>query len=346
MKFVVVMSTHNSASLVRRALSSIDDTLSGYSWVLVTADDGSADNTHEVVSTFPTSATLSVHRKFTKATTLSEAKNRALALLAEVPVEFDLVLFVDDDDEMLPARVELARRLTTEGQDVAFGDLEVVGLNGSATVACGGRRLMHRRFSPCASVIRRRWVSAQFWQEVPGVLEDSYSFQLLRREHDLAFCYHRVGPVHRYWRRQDSYSYRKSGVMKATTERAIASSRCYPSFSVQPGNGADLAESVLELWGLKTDAGSFELPASAVVLVPLDVAKVKNSHPGRSNAGWSDELVLAGGLWRCGWPVEWLKVSAKLCQVLDQFDYLSVDERRKFNLVSKLVCSTYHHAKA
>lgn len=330
MKFVVVMATHQVGVLVTRALASVSQSLAGFDWALVLADDASTDDTVSHALCTPVTASYRVTASYDKAPNLAAAKNRAVALLDQVPSDYDLVLFMDDDDEMLPGRVTLAQRMVEEGQEVAFGDLKVSTCGRGGTVANGGVRLWHRRFSPCASVIRRRWVTHNFWQPCHG-LEDSYTFQLLRRQHDLAFCYHPVA-VHHYHRRPGSYSFGRN--LKRCTERLILASKVTPGFTVAPGPGAELTQASLSLWG--HPAGPTVLPAGTAVLTELDTQQLV-THPGRQLTGWNGELEVAGGLWWRGWPVDWLPATPELGPALrGQLDQLSVNQRHIAALVQLL----------
>lgn len=321
MKFVVVIATHQVGVLVSRALESVNQALAGFDWALVLADDASTDDTVSHALCAPVTASYRVTASYDKAPNIAVAKNRAVALLDQVPRDYDLVLFMDDDDEMLPGRVTLAQRMVEEGQEVAFGDLQVSTCGRGGAVTNGGVRLWHRRFSPCASVIRRRWVTPNFWQPCPG-LEDSYTFQLLRRQHDVAFCYHPV-VVHHYHRRPGSYSFGRN--LKRRTEQLIVDSRVTPGLTVAPGPGAELTQASLSLWG--HPVGPTVLHAGTVVLAELDTQKLV-MHPGRQLSGWTNELKAAGGLWWRGWPVDWLPYTPELGPMLrGQLDQLNMNQR-------------------
>src|SRR5262245_34221647 len=112
----VVMATHNGAQWLKRAIDSVEDVLYGRQWVLGVAVDGYDDPTRKLLRSYvfgdgnhgPTrnNGRLSAQRyyfhEFPKGRGVGVAKNAALGMLQEFRESHPWILFMDDDDEMVP----------------------------------------------------------------------------------------------------------------------------------------------------------------------------------------------------------------------------------------------------
>ncbi len=96
----VVMPTHNRAHLVSRAIESVL-AQSHAAFSLIVVDDGSKDDTREVVARFREPRIRHVHRE----TAGGPAEARNTGIRAAGPSGF--LAFLDDDDEWLPRKLEL-----------------------------------------------------------------------------------------------------------------------------------------------------------------------------------------------------------------------------------------------
>ncbi len=103
----VVLSTHNSEKYLPRCLNSIEKSLKGHKWILTLGDDGSSDNTLDVISAHSknTSANYWNVKIFPKAKNVAQAKNRVLRMAKESGEKYPIICFMDSDDEMLPERI-------------------------------------------------------------------------------------------------------------------------------------------------------------------------------------------------------------------------------------------------
>jgi len=106
----VVIPTYNRAPLVERAVSSVLAQVSPSDEVIV-IDDGSTDNTADVLGPFGNRIT---YRR-TANGGVGHARNTGLAL-----AKHSLAAFLDSDDEWLPGKLELQRKLMAARPELAF----------------------------------------------------------------------------------------------------------------------------------------------------------------------------------------------------------------------------------
>lgn len=126
----IIMATYNRAHLLPRAINSVLNQ-SYQNFELIIVDDGSADNTDEVVKSFEDKRI--VYCKLERNKGVSAARNRGLNL-----ARGDYITTLDDDDEFLPQALETAVnkliKLSSEGsKSVRFDciDAERGKLSGS-----------------------------------------------------------------------------------------------------------------------------------------------------------------------------------------------------------------------
>lgn len=97
-KVTVVICTYNRAGLLPRAVESLlTQTYANYEVIIV--DDGSADNTQDVIATFTDPRIRSFRHESNKG--LSTGRNTALTV-----ARGEYIAFLDDDDEYLPNNLE------------------------------------------------------------------------------------------------------------------------------------------------------------------------------------------------------------------------------------------------
>lgn len=118
-----ILPTYNRARLLQRAISSVLAQSSPQDEIIV-VDDGSTDNTPEVVAGFGESV------KYIQMDNANAgaARNRGLC-----EAEGDLIAFVDSDDEWLPGKLDLQRSFMAARPDIlfAFTDLVVTDSDGN-----------------------------------------------------------------------------------------------------------------------------------------------------------------------------------------------------------------------
>jgi glycosyltransferase involved in cell wall biosynthesis len=118
----VVLAAHNAGPWLQRCLDSIEVAMEGLHWGLFLADDASTDDTLAIAKAHRTSADYVRIQSFAKARTTGEAKNRALALGADLRETLPAIVHMDADDVMMPGRVRflLAQAVRT-GKPLVHG---------------------------------------------------------------------------------------------------------------------------------------------------------------------------------------------------------------------------------
>ena len=107
----VVIPTYNRAHLLGRAVTSALSQLS-YDDELIIVDDGSTDNTNEVVGAFPDPRIRYIRQTNAGA---GAARNRGVAAATR-----DLIAFLDSDDEWLAGKLALQRKFMEERTEILF----------------------------------------------------------------------------------------------------------------------------------------------------------------------------------------------------------------------------------
>lgn len=112
MKHIVLLSTHNGAAFLPRALAAAEAAFVGTEWLLIAGCDGCTDGSYQAISSAPLSCSYKIIVEFDKAASPAEAKNRAVRLAQPFLNDDAYVYWIDDDDEiLLPARTELQAAL-------------------------------------------------------------------------------------------------------------------------------------------------------------------------------------------------------------------------------------------
>jgi glycosyltransferase involved in cell wall biosynthesis len=184
----VIMATHNTGERVKKALKSIEDCLEGWDWVLCIGDDASKDDTFDIIREHKSSADHFLRVQFDKAKSASpaEAKNRVLAMGKQYREKYPWVLFMDDDDIMLPARIEkLLPFAIKNGHKFAVGDYDVIFEKTGATRdisitnVCDDTEF---KFGPWSTVIHSSLIpeDGKFFSEKVEAHEDALKFWDLR----------------------------------------------------------------------------------------------------------------------------------------------------------------------
>lgn len=205
------MAAHNSERFIERTLSSINATFegSGRQYALVIADDASSDLTLQKARRFQSTAAYRSTLGFPKASCVGESKNRASMMAVPFLEQFPWVLWMDDDDEMLPGRLHLIDRMEEHGQRAAVGDW-IHSFDGGARkeAITGDWSVANRCFSPCMTAIHGSLIpkSGKYFHHAPHNVYEDLSTHTLMSNRGVHWCYHGGSPVHIYHRRGDSWS--------------------------------------------------------------------------------------------------------------------------------------------
>lgn len=208
---VVAMATRNSERFIERTLSSINATFkgSGRQYALVIADDASSDSTLTKARRFQSTAAYRSTLGFTKASCVGESKNRASMMARPFLEQFPWVLWMDDDDEMLPGRLQLIDKMEQHGQKAAVGDW-IHSMEGASKTEriTGDWSIANRCFSPCMTVIHGSLIPAdgKYFHHAPSDAHEDLATHTLMSHHGVQWCYHGGFPIHTYHRRGDSWS--------------------------------------------------------------------------------------------------------------------------------------------
>jgi glycosyltransferase involved in cell wall biosynthesis len=111
----VVITGHHVEPWLERCLASVEAALQGCRWLLVLADDASADRTWEIIQAHTSHADQIYRKRFSKARNAGQAKNRALRLGLSRRKQYPAILFMDADDVMPRTRVTHLLRGAVEG---------------------------------------------------------------------------------------------------------------------------------------------------------------------------------------------------------------------------------------
>lgn len=207
----MAMATHNSRPYVERAIASINRSFegSGRQFALIVADDASSDGTLSAVRRAPSSAAYQLTLGFKKASCVGESKNRASMMALPFLERFPWVLWMDDDDEMLPGRLRLIDEMEARGQKAGVGDW-VHSLRGGDMVENirGDWSIAHNAFSPCMTAIHRDLIppDGRYFHHAPDDVHEDLVTHHLMALSGVPWCYHRGFDIHVYHRRDSSWS--------------------------------------------------------------------------------------------------------------------------------------------
>lgn len=207
----MAMATHNSERFIERALSSINETFreSGRQYALVIADDASSDSTLSKARRFQSTAAYRSTLGFPKASCVGESKNRASMMALPFLEQFPWVLWMDDDDEMLPGRLRLIDKMEEHGQRAAVGDW-IHSLNNGSTVetVTGDWSISNKCFSPSMTVIHGSLIpkDGKYFHHAPKDAFEDLVTHTLMTHGGIHWCYHGGFNIHVYHRRDDSWS--------------------------------------------------------------------------------------------------------------------------------------------
>ena len=118
----IILCTYNRAALLPNAIRSVQ--LQSYQgWKLIIIDDGSTDNTREIVQKYQ-SKDKRIAYHFQQNKGLAEARNAGLRIAAG-----EYICFLDSDDELLPGHLEIrVKYLTVHSQiDFLHGGMKLIG---------------------------------------------------------------------------------------------------------------------------------------------------------------------------------------------------------------------------
>ena len=105
MKFTIIIPTYNRAAFLPNAIESVlAQTYTN--WELIVVDDGSTDNTKDVVSQYSDSRIIYIYQQNAER---SAARNNGIA-----HAKGDYVCFLDSDNVMLPNRLQLLSETITK----------------------------------------------------------------------------------------------------------------------------------------------------------------------------------------------------------------------------------------
>ena len=131
----VLITSYNSAKYLNRCLNSIEKALKGYHWILIFCDDDSQDETESIIKKYilNSSAQHCIYKKFTKADTVGEAKNRTFKLCLEHVIEFPILCPMDADDKMGEKRISTLLPHVNESSPIVYGDYIINHLSDDTT---------------------------------------------------------------------------------------------------------------------------------------------------------------------------------------------------------------------
>jgi glycosyltransferase involved in cell wall biosynthesis len=208
--FSVIVPTYNYARYLQRALDSIlAQERSDYEIVVV--DDGSTDDTAEVVRRYQDKATRRIEYVFQNNRGLSAARNHGISLASG-----EYLLFLDADDELLPGALRQFHSALerTPGLDFVVGGREWVSVDGkvkcrparplSSSKEDNFRRLLRGKLGKisigCFIVHRPVFDRIRFPEETRIGEDTVFRGHLLALFHGVSF----PEPVVRIWRHTDS----------------------------------------------------------------------------------------------------------------------------------------------
>jgi len=208
---VVAMATRNSERFIERTLSSINKTFdgSGRQYALVIADDASTDRTLPLARRFQSSAAYRSTLGFPKAACVGESKNRASLMAQPFLDQFPWVLWMDDDDEMLPGRLDLIENLEEHGQKAGVGDwIHSLDDGNRREKVSGDWSIANQCFSPCMTAIHGSLVpkDGKYFHHAPTDVYEDLTTHALMTNSGVPWCYHEGRPIHVYHRRESSWS--------------------------------------------------------------------------------------------------------------------------------------------
>jgi glycosyltransferase involved in cell wall biosynthesis len=118
--FSIILPTFNRAHLLKRALDSVLSQ-SFTDWELLIVDDGSSDNTREVVQIYLLDPRISYSFEVNSGPAM--ARNRGIA-----SARGEYITFIDSDDEYLPEHLQTRYDLLKESDiELLHGGLEIIG---------------------------------------------------------------------------------------------------------------------------------------------------------------------------------------------------------------------------
>lgn len=130
MKFSIVVPTYNRAAFLSKAIDSV--LAQTYTdWELIIVDDGSSDNTREVVSQYTDERITYIYQQNAER---SSARNNGIAY-----AKGDYVCFLDSDNAMLPNRLQLLSETITKAA-CYFTDIEYRNEEIGSSVIKTGRK--------------------------------------------------------------------------------------------------------------------------------------------------------------------------------------------------------------
>ena len=152
-KFQVLLSVYNAEPYIARCLESLNESLSGYDWILVYGDDQSEDDSTIEMARYARQLNCDkVHLfEFDKAKTVGQAKNRLIKEAHNYKKEYPYILFMDADDEMLPGRPKLAEYIENKNQ-YAVGSYERLTVNNQKVIMNNNKFGERMGFGPWATV--------------------------------------------------------------------------------------------------------------------------------------------------------------------------------------------------
>lgn len=118
--FSIILPTFNRAHLIRRALGSVL-AQSFADWELLIVDDGSSDNTREIIQDYLLDPRISYSFEVNSGPAM--ARNRGIA-----SAHGGYITFIDSDDEYLPEHLQLRyNALKNSDVQLLHGGLEIIG---------------------------------------------------------------------------------------------------------------------------------------------------------------------------------------------------------------------------
>ena len=209
----IVVCAHNAEKFLARCLDSIENSCNKLDWTFIFADDGSTDNTINIIEEYSTklSCTNCIIKKFPKAKNVAQAKNRALKLTKILAEDYPVICVVDSDDEMLAERIDyLLPEMIKQNSKFIIGDYILHSSNNKKQYVSADDSNIKRdlRFGIWATLFHESLISEDkgFFDEKMEVYSDFLKWWTLKYEDNLRFTFHSGKAVYNFYRRKSSVS--------------------------------------------------------------------------------------------------------------------------------------------
>jgi|10_taG_2_1085330.scaffolds.fasta_scaffold00250_29 glycosyltransferase involved in cell wall biosynthesis len=126
--YQVLLSMYNEESCLENCLLSLDESLKDKSWILLVGDDDSTDNSLVELARYVEAGRITADKvhlyEYDKASTVGEAKNRLIKEAHNFKEDYQSILFMDADDDMLPERPNMIHTAVEKNSPFVVGAWE------------------------------------------------------------------------------------------------------------------------------------------------------------------------------------------------------------------------------